>query len=181
MNLIVGVGNTLRCDEGVGPAAVQRILTRGALPPGVEAVDAGTPGFAILDLARSARRMVVIDAMRAGGAPGTVYVVSPERVRSRGREFTESLHGVSILGALRLARAVGELLPEVCLVGVDHLRPRQVVLPVTLWAEGVDEDEIPFLIHPSLQLFPIHDRKTSHTITLPVSISLPCYLSFCSA
>ena len=119
MNLIVGVGNTLRCDEGVGPAAVQRILTRGALPPGVEAVDAGTPGFAILDLARSARRMVVIDAMRAGGAPGTVYVVSPERVRSRGREFTESLHGVSILGALRLARAVGELLPEVCLVGVE--------------------------------------------------------------
>lgn len=119
MKLIVGVGNRYRRDEGVGPAVVDRLTEGKTLAPGIQAVDAGTPGVGLLEIARGADRMVVVDAMRTGGAPGTIHVVEPGRLRSLGQEAELSLHGVSMLGVIRLAEALGERLPEIAIVGVE--------------------------------------------------------------
>jgi hydrogenase maturation protease len=131
MNMIVGVGNPLRRDEGVGIAAIARLNDHYHLPDGVCAVDAGTPGLALLDIVRDARAVVLIDAMTADQPPGTIYQVDPARLRSRGPEWSESLHGVSLLGTIHLAEAVGMRVPPITIVGVE---------PAVLdWGEGLSE------------------------------------------
>jgi len=131
MNMIVGVGNPLRRDEGVGVAAVARLNEYYHLPDNVSAIDAGTPGLGLLDIIGDAESVVLIDAMTAGQPPGTIYQVDPARLSSRGPEWTESLHGVSLMGTIHLAEAVGLEVPPITIVGVEPA--------VTDWGEELSE------------------------------------------
>ena len=76
-SLIVGFGNPLRGDDGVGLAAL-RGLEGSALPDGVRCADVGIGGMALVhELQAGCDRLVIIDAVQRGGAPGTIYVLTP--------------------------------------------------------------------------------------------------------
>lgn len=72
--LIVGCGNLLRGDDGVGPVLVRHLWERG-VPEGGRLVDGGTAGMDVAFQMRGAERVVIIDAAATGAAPGTVYRV----------------------------------------------------------------------------------------------------------
>lgn len=76
--LIVGCGNLLRADDGVGPVLIRHLWERG-LPDGAQLVDGGTAGMDVAFRMRGAEQVVVIDASRTGASPGTIYrVPGPE-------------------------------------------------------------------------------------------------------
>ncbi|SBW23553.1 hydrogenase maturation protease [Protofrankia symbiont of Coriaria ruscifolia] len=76
--LLVGCGNVLRRDDGVGPVLIRHLWERG-VPDGVQIVDGGTAGMDVAFRMRGARRVVIIDAARTGAQPGTIYrVPGPE-------------------------------------------------------------------------------------------------------
>ncbi len=76
--LLVGCGNVLRCDDGVGPVLIRQLWERG-IPDGVQIVDGGTAGMDVAFRMRGARRVVIVDAARTGARPGTIYrVPGPE-------------------------------------------------------------------------------------------------------
>jgi hydrogenase maturation protease len=70
--LVVGCGNLLRGDDGVGPILVRHLWERG-VPPGVRLVDGGTAGMDVSFQMRGARRVVIVDASTTGREPGTTY------------------------------------------------------------------------------------------------------------
>ncbi|GGM59513.1 peptidase M52 [Thermopolyspora flexuosa] len=72
--LVIGCGNLLRGDDGVGPILVRHLWERG-IPPGAQIVDGGTAGMDVAFRMRGARRVVLVDAARTGAEPGTVYRV----------------------------------------------------------------------------------------------------------
>lgn len=73
--LVVGCGNLLRGDDGVGPILI-RHLWEGGVPDDVRLVDGGTAGMDVAFQMRGARRVVIVDASSTGeAAPGTVYKV----------------------------------------------------------------------------------------------------------
>lgn len=72
--LIVGCGNLLRADDGVGPILVRHLWERG-MPDAVQLVDGGTAGMDVAFKMRGAERVVIIDASTTGSAPGTIYRV----------------------------------------------------------------------------------------------------------
>lgn len=72
--LVVGCGNLLRGDDGVGPILV-RHLWEGGVPPEVRLVDGGTAGMDVSFQMRGARRVILVDAAATGAEPGTVYRV----------------------------------------------------------------------------------------------------------
>ncbi len=76
---VVGCGNPLRSDDGVGPALVGRLREDG-VPPGVRLVDGGAAGAGVAAQMRGARRAIVVDASSTGAAPGTVYRVPGREV-----------------------------------------------------------------------------------------------------
>jgi len=72
--LVVGCGNLLRGDDGVGPILVRHLWERG-VPEGARLVDGGTAGMDVAFQMRGAERVVIIDASATGAAPGTIYRV----------------------------------------------------------------------------------------------------------
>ncbi|MDJ0847254.1 MAG: HyaD/HybD family hydrogenase maturation endopeptidase [Myxococcota bacterium] len=74
--LLLGIGNVLMGDEGVGVHVVRR-LEGGSLPPGVDCLDGGTGGFALLEPMQEADRVVLVDATSDGAPAGTLRRLRP--------------------------------------------------------------------------------------------------------
>jgi hydrogenase maturation protease len=115
--VIVGVGNTLLSDEGVGVHVVRRAAER-IDAPGVVVVDGGTGGYGLVDIFIAARRVIVVDAMEAQRSPGEVLVFRPEELKQDETTPLSSLHGVGIMDVWKLARALGHT-PPTAIVGVQ--------------------------------------------------------------
>lgn len=116
--LILGVGNLLRKDDGVGVQAAQRL--RGlSLPGGVKVVDGGMAGVGLLDMLEGFERAVIIDCADLGLEPGSVVKFGPEAIRFRSPELRLSLHSADVAGVLELARLLGKRLPEIAVIGVQ--------------------------------------------------------------
>lgn len=115
--LILGIGNILRRDDGVGVRVIERL--RGLeLPEGVEVVDAGNAMLNLVDLIAGRRKVVIIDAIKAGGQPGSIYRFTPGDTRSQWQPVT-SLHEIGLLEALALAHDLGIAPDNVVIVGVE--------------------------------------------------------------
>lgn len=115
--LILGLGNLLLADEGVGVHAA-RALAGTELPPGVSVVEAGTAFLDVLPEIEKAERIVLIDAMEGGGAPGSVYRVPFNECRHP--EMLASLHGFDMSRVLFMAG--NHRAPKVTVFGVEPAR-----------------------------------------------------------
>ncbi|MCS6880791.1 MAG: hydrogenase maturation protease [Oscillochloridaceae bacterium] len=72
--VIIGCGNLLRGDDGVGPILIRRLWELGP-PPGARLVDGGTAGMDVAFQMRGAARVIIVDASRTGAVPGSLYRV----------------------------------------------------------------------------------------------------------
>ncbi|MBW7903060.1 MAG: HyaD/HybD family hydrogenase maturation endopeptidase [Rhodocyclaceae bacterium] len=70
--VVLGVGNTLLTDEGIGVHAVEALLRRYALPPEVSVIDGGTAGMELLESLEDLDKLIVVDCVRVGQPPATV-------------------------------------------------------------------------------------------------------------
>jgi len=97
--LIAGVGSPILGDDGVGIHAIRRLVA-GGLPPGVDAVEVGTGGLALLDHVGGYARLIVLDAIVTGAPAGTVHVLEGEQVTHAAHLGAD--HGADLTTALDL-------------------------------------------------------------------------------
>jgi hydrogenase maturation protease len=112
--LILGIGNLLLCDEGVG-VHVARALQREELPSNVVTLEVGTAFLEALPEIEKADRIIIVDAMKADHAPGTIYRVPFEDCVKP--ECIASLHGFDLSRVIYLAGR--ETPPEAVVIGVE--------------------------------------------------------------
>lgn len=137
--LILGVGNEMRRDDGVGIEAVRR-LDRMELGPAVKVVSAGTAGHRLLTELGEVDRLIIVDAVKAGATPGSIIKVSTDEIAD-GRVSLTSLHQMDLHQVLSLAEALG-ILPETTILGMQ-------AQDMELSAEGFSptvEEALPLLI-----------------------------------
>jgi hydrogenase maturation protease len=115
--VILGVGNLLLSDEGVG-VHVAHELMRTELPPGVSVVEGGTDGFRLLNVITEADRLIVIDAVKGGASPGSLYRFDVGEVRNVPSGFRTSVHQVGILEVIDLSGLIGKT-PHTTVIGVE--------------------------------------------------------------
>lgn len=115
--LVLGIGNILLRDEGIGPRVAQ-LLQAAALPAGVEVCDGGTAGFNLIDVLAGRRKVIVIDALDAGHAPGSIVRLTPQDLTRQDRPNL-SLHDLGLLEALDMAQQLGEAPQEVVIFGIQ--------------------------------------------------------------
>jgi len=114
--LILGIGNILLSDEGLGVHAVKRILESGiAIPDDVEIIDGGTAGFDLLELMMNRSRIIIVDALKVDNVPGSIYRFPPERIASSRNAI--SLHELGIRELITMLRMLGHD-PEIEIIGI---------------------------------------------------------------
>lgn len=117
--LILGVGNPLMADDGIGVLAVQHLRARTDLPPHVTVADGGTDGLGLIPLMEAHRRVILVDAVPMGLPAGTVRRFTWQDVRATGHTSTLSLHQSDLTDALVLAETLNCLPTEVVIYGVQ--------------------------------------------------------------
>jgi hydrogenase maturation protease len=116
--LILGLGNILLGDEGVGVRVVERLLDLYHFPEGTQALDGGTLALDLLPYVEDADRMVVIDAVDMRAEPGTVVRITDEEVPTF-LSVKVSPHQMGLADILSAARLRGLSPSELVLWGVQ--------------------------------------------------------------
>jgi hydrogenase maturation protease len=116
--LVLGLGNPLRGDDGIGPRIIME-LTRRGLPEGVTALDVGNAGLDLLNVLEGWERVVIVDAAEMGIEPGRFVRFTPNEARLIQAGDHYSLHNAGLSEALALANALGQTLPEWVIFGVQ--------------------------------------------------------------
>jgi hydrogenase maturation protease len=116
--LIIGLGNPLRGDDGVG-ARLAQALSEQTLPGDVEVVDGGTQGMGLVPLLEGRRRVIVIDAADVGRGPGQFVRFTPDEVRLLGDDQCLSVHAAGLREVLLLAQALDILPNKVIIFGIQ--------------------------------------------------------------
>lgn len=112
--------------------AVIRHIERGGPPPGIRCAEVGIGGIAMLhELLAGCERLVIVDAVRRGGAPGTVYVLTPKLGADAGHDALVDAHFTEPYAALTLARALGVLPGEIHVVGIEVAETEDLSLELT--------------------------------------------------
>ena len=117
--LVLGIGNILWADEGFGIRAVEALNERYAFPPEVRVMDGGTQGIFLLPWIRSARRLLIFDAVDFGLEPATLKLIRGDDVPRYMGVKKVSMHQAGFQEVLSSAELSGELPDEIALVGMQ--------------------------------------------------------------
>jgi len=114
--VVIGIGNLLLRDEGIGVHVVHS-LQESPCPGNVEIIDGGISPHIIYDL-EGVDKLIVIDAVRAGGEPGAVYRFELGDLAWE-EKVTTSLHELGLGESLRMMEMLGNRPEEVVIIGVE--------------------------------------------------------------
>jgi len=116
--LVLGIGNVLLTDEGVGVRAINELARRYVFSEQVELLDGGTAGIELLRHIAGRDHLIIIDAMKCGQPPGTVVRVEGADVPAAFRTRI-SPHQLGLSDLLAAAMLTGELPANLVLFGVE--------------------------------------------------------------
>ncbi|KYZ75036.1 hydrogenase HupD [Anaerosporomusa subterranea] len=115
---IVGIGNILLSDEGLGVRVVEELQRGYVFSPDIHVVDGGTLGLDLVQLLSGCERLIVVDAVAGGQPPGSLYVLHGDEIADYFRGKI-SLHEAGIREVLRMLEVMEKPLPEVVILGLE--------------------------------------------------------------
>jgi hydrogenase maturation protease len=133
--LILGIGNNLLSDEGIGVHLVERMQHRVGELPGVVYLDGGTLSFTLAEPIANSEGLIVVDAARMNQPPGTVKVFLNQNMDQYLSGNRVSVHEVSLGDLLDIARLSDTLPAYRCLVGIE---PKEID-----WGESLSPEVEP--------------------------------------
>jgi hydrogenase maturation protease len=116
--LVLGLGNAVMGDDAFGGQAVAELLRLFALPAGVRAIDGGTLGLDLLPMLEEVERLLVVDALDMGAAPGSIFRLQGEEV-PRAFAHKLSVHQMGLQDLLAVAELCGHLPAELVVWGAQ--------------------------------------------------------------
>lgn len=121
--VVLGVGNILLTDEGVGVKVVDELKRRYSFPENVELVDGGTQGLWLMSTIQGSDRLIVVDAVIGDGDPGSIYRLERDDL-PRGLRTKQSAHDSDLIEALNLCSLIDADPKSVVVIGIQ---PQEIV------------------------------------------------------
>ena len=115
--IVLGLGNLVHRDDGVGVHAIQALQVDERVPPGIVLIDGGTQGLSLLPHISGAKRLLVLDAVDAGEKPGTVMVFAGNTLK--GIPGKASVHQLGFSDLMIAIELLGSAPEEVVVIGVQ--------------------------------------------------------------
>jgi hydrogenase maturation protease len=119
---VLGIGNTLLTDEGLGVHVVNYLISTHGRRGEIDIVDGGTLGFELLTTVENANGLVVVDAAMLGREPGTIEVLRDQEMDGYLGLPRRSAHEVGLRDLLDMARLNARLPPRRALIAVQPAR-----------------------------------------------------------
>lgn len=116
--IVLGIGNILMQDEGFGVRVVEELTRRYTFPDSVQVLDGGTLGMELLGFIKGADRLLIIDAVNGGEAPGTFYRFANEEVKAYFKHKV-SMHELGIQDVLSALELLEQPVKDVVVLGVQ--------------------------------------------------------------
>lgn len=116
--VIIGVGNELLSDEGLGVHVV-RALRKTQLPSDVSLLEVGTRGLELRDAGEGFEKLVIVDVVRSGVLPGTIGRWQVAKDVDEAAPSMVSLHEMDLMMVLKIGRATGKLPDDVIIIGIE--------------------------------------------------------------
>jgi hydrogenase maturation protease len=117
--LVLGLGNLLLSDDGVGLRLLADLRREAGENSQVEFVDGGTQGLALLGYVAGCPRLVILDAIDLGAPPGSVHVLAGQGIDQLGTRLGNTAHEGGALQILAMANLLGQAPGRVTIVGVE--------------------------------------------------------------
>jgi len=150
---VVGMGNLLMRDEGLGIHAVRHLQNTGQCAEAARLIDGGTDAWGALCAAGACEHMLLVDAVRGGRPPGSIYVLSLDELNARADPV--SLHDISLAELTHIHAALGEGPRTVRVVGMEP-----AVIAFGLELSEPCEQAMPELIRTVLgEIRRLHEQK----------------------
>ena len=114
---MIGIGNPDRGDDGVGRVLARRL--RALAAPGIEVRECDGEATGLMAAWEGAEEVVLVDACRGAGAPGTVHRLEPDALGSLGSLRHASTHSFGVAAAVGLSRRLGRLPPRLAVYAIE--------------------------------------------------------------
>lgn len=121
--VILGVGNALLGDEGVGIHVINELKNE-SFAPSVKIIDGGTAGIDLLFWLEDADYVIIIDCMEANAAPGAIFRLSADELLLNTSGQISSLHDLNLPEMLFIAKNLGKLPPTI----IYGVQPQRITL-----------------------------------------------------
>lgn len=138
--LVLGIGNTMLKDEGIGVRVAEKMMEM-SLPPEVEVMDGGIKGLDLLYYIEGRKKVIVVDAVKAGAPPGTLFRFTDNDLADK-KGVMRSAHGIDFSDVIAAARFTGTKPAEVIFLGVEPYD-----LSVSMELSPKIEEMVPILIN----------------------------------
>ncbi len=123
--IVLGLGNPLMADEGIGTTLIDMLNKRAPDFPDVDFTDAGTGGMALLTHFSGIKKAILIDCALMGTDGGTIKRFTPDDVATVKKLAHQSLHEADILKIIDLAKQFAECPEEIIIFGIEPLTIEQ--------------------------------------------------------
>lgn len=137
--IVLGIGNILLRDEGIGVRVVEELTRRYVFPENVRCVDGGTQGLWLMATIQQADHLVVVDAILGKGEPGTLYRMEGPDLPT-GLRVKQSAHDSDLMEALTLCSFLETAPKSVVVLGIEpeNIQPMGLELTETVAARMDD-------------------------------------------
>ncbi len=115
---IVGVGNVLQKDDGIGVKLLKYLEAAYKFPETVSLVDGGTAGAALQSMIIEKEWLLIIDALIVKGNPGDIHMIAGKDILSRPSDLKMSPHQVSFFDLIQLMELNGQGVEEFFILGI---------------------------------------------------------------
>jgi len=156
--LVIGLGNRLLSDDGVGIELLER-LRRTMAAVDIEFLDGSALGVALCPLLANRAAILVLDAVSLGAKPGTIHMIEGAEVRHLKRDVASNVHGTNAAALIAAAMLLGDVASRILVIGIE---PRNLNIGVGL------SDEVMAALEPAqVQIAAILDRLLQDTFETP--------------
>ncbi len=143
--LVLGIGILIFKDEGIGIHVVEK-LSKMPLPPDVEVIDGGTSSPDFPYLIEKRKKVIAIDAMKAGGAPGPIYRFSEKDFLEKRKGFARTTQETELEDALRTTYIMKTNPDEFVVIGIEPADMGEEDLKAKIELSPILEQKIPEII-----------------------------------
>jgi len=164
--IVLGIGNILQKDDGIGVYAATYLQRNYTFTPEAEIINGGVEGINLFGIVERSDRLLILDSIELDDKPGSIYLIPSHELDSHGLN-SGGAHEIGVLQVLDMLELQGKPLPDTTILGIiPHHITFEIALSETLTEafEGYIKVALKFLKDSGIEVTPKEEEVSLEKI-----------------